>query len=106
MGGDARPDFIAWPPPGTVPVAAADGMGSLTLHRLRPGPEFRIEATVDGETVELELNRPAGNYGGGRTYSYTLPRGTGRDGTSVTLSMRGLRDTEDITWTTTWVRCN
>ena len=106
MGGDARPDFIAWPPPGTVPVAAADGMGSLTLHSLRPGPEFRIEATLDGETVELELNRPVGNYGGGRTYSYTLPRGTGRDGTSVTLSMRGLRDTEDITWTTTWVRCN
>lgn len=105
MGGPARPDYIAWPPPGWVPVDAADGQGSVTLHALRAGPDFRIEAAIGGEPADVGAERLGGNYGGGTTYAFALPAGHGRDGAEMQVALRGLRDAEDVVWTTRWTAC-
>lgn len=100
-------DFIAWPPPGPVPVQAAQGLFSVALFGLSPGQDFRIEVGADGGALmPVEIRRLQGNYGRDRaSYSYQAPRGIWAPGREMTVALRGLQNAEDVIFTTSFVDC-
>jgi hypothetical protein len=105
-GGASRPVFVAWPPPGWLPTQAAQGTMSITLHTLRAGADFRVEAVVgEGALVDVNAERLGGNYGGGTVYAFAAPTGAWRDGAEMRVALRGLTDHDDVLWTTRWTSC-
>ncbi len=112
QGRPVEVDFVGWPPPGPVPVAAARGPFHVSLYRLRPAQGFRVEVSVDGGPFEaVDLTPLAGGFGGGvPAYIYGLPGGESyaavwSPGREVQVAMRGLRDHQDVVFTTRFVAC-
>ncbi len=104
--GPVTADFVAWPPPGFVPTAAAHGTAHVSLYRVRPGPEFRVEVAVDdGEYGQVVADRLPGGYGGQiPAYAWDMPRNLWADGTRLRVALRGLNG-PDVTWETTFTDC-
>ncbi len=104
-GARADPDFVAWPPPGWVPVTAARGEWSFASTRFAPRPDTVVELSIDGAApVVVEGHNPGGNYGWGTVVAFTPPGDPWRAGTVVQVSLRGTRG-GDVAYTVAFSGC-
>lgn len=63
-GDGSDPGFVAYPPPGFVPTAAALGDFSFESQQFAPTQESRVLVAIgDGEPVVVEHRFLQGNYG-------------------------------------------
>jgi hypothetical protein len=89
-GGGAALDFHAYPPPGPIPDAIANGYWSFTGHRASPTSMTTVTMTrvPDGATATLRRLNLAGGYGGGTTIGWRVesPRLSAGETWRVSLS--------------------
>ncbi len=112
QGGPVEVDYVSWPPAGPVPVSAAPGPFHVSLYRIRPAQNFEIHVALDDGAFErVDLTPLAGGFGGGvPAYVFALPAGerlgnVWSAGRRLRVSMRNLRDHEDVAFTTRFVAC-
>lgn len=104
-------DFVAWPTPGFLPERAARGRFHVAFYGVVPdGANFRIEAALnDAPLAEVESWSLNTGYGRSRAaYGYEPPGGINavwQAGNTLTVALRGLRDHDDIVFTTRFTAC-
>lgn len=107
-GGSASPPFVAYPPPGFVPRAAARGTFSFSSTTYRPTGDTVVEIAIgDGDFTEVAHTSLTPGYGWGSTISYTPPGGTTAAWTAGTTLRVRVRNTSagDVGWTTHFTGC-
>lgn len=108
-GGSASPDFVSWPPPGFVPVSAAQGTFSFGSNRLALGDGTRVSISVDGAAaVDVPVAALQFGYGTLNTISFEPPGGAGsvwRDGAVVAVEVIDGAGAS-ASWTTRFTDCN
>jgi hypothetical protein len=106
MSGQTDAEFVAWPPPGFVPVEAARGRWSFAALRRRPVGDVSFAIQLDGGP-EQALGGEAlpGGYGGfAPTWAFDPPGNVWADGREVRVVVRGLEG-GDLVYTVRFTRC-
>ncbi len=106
MSGSSDAEFVAWPPPGYVPVEAARGRWSFVALRRRPAGEVSFALQVDGGAEQaLPGEALPGGYGGfAPTWAFDPPGQLWSDGRVVRVTVRGLEG-GDLVYTVRFTRC-
>ncbi len=106
--GNAAPvEFVAWPPAGYVPLAAARGRWSVAFVAPRSAtPETSIEVKIDDGPMEaVDFDALDGGFGGARsTLAWDMPGSVYRHGTTVEVVVRSLTD-GDVSYTLRFTDC-
>lgn len=102
-------EFVAWPPPGFLPVEVGVGPFSVQLHDASAGPAFSIEVAMgDGafEPVSFQTLDPF--YGDQAAYTYDPPGGDAAwtPGQRLRVALRGLEDRADIEFAFEFTSCD
>jgi hypothetical protein len=86
--GSGRGDFVAWPPPGWVPVQAARGRWSFASRTFTPenGTTAQIDTGNGFEDVTSEVL--GGGFGGGPALAFDAPGNLWSDGSVVRVAIR------------------
>ena len=100
--------FVAWPPPGPMPIQAALGELSVSLYGVRPGPDFAIEVAWDDGLFEaVAVEALPGGFGAGSAYRFGSGAGARwQPGHSMHVALRGLGTSPDIEYTVELVDCS
>lgn len=103
--GSVDVDFVAWPPPGYVPAAAARGTWSLSSDTYRADANTRVEVATDDGPFEVVSHRdPGGNYGWGSVMAFEMPRDVWQAGKTVRVRYVATRG-GDLEYTVRFVDC-
>jgi hypothetical protein len=107
MSGRTDAEFIAWPPPGFVPVDAARGRWSFVALRRGPAGPVSFAVQIDGgaEQVLAGEELPAGYGGFAPTWAFDPPGQAWADGHEVRVTVRGLEG-GDLAYTVRFTSCN
>lgn len=106
-GGDAQVPFIAWPPPGYVPLSAAAGEWSISLwgRRVTGDSVLRID-TGDGTSTQLEYADLELGYGSASSViSFVVPEALRRDGQQITVTLDRLSEGAPLQYTVVYTAC-
>lgn len=106
-GGSGQAAFIAWPPPGYVPLASAAGQWSISLWGrtvtadsvLRVGPEGGERAMVSYSALEL------GFGSADSVIAFDVPAELRRAGQRITVTLDRLSDGEPLEYTVAFTDC-
>lgn len=108
MNGSGNPPFVAWPPPGFVPAAAARGAFSFSSTTYRPTDDTVVEIAVgDAAFTEVPHTRLPFGYGWGETLRFEPEGGAfavWSAGTTVRVRIRNTTS-GDVSWTTRFTGC-
>jgi hypothetical protein len=108
-GGGTDPGFVAWPPPGHVPTAAAAGDFSFESARFAPTATSVVSIAVNDGAFEVVGHRVLqGNYGRyGTAIAFAPPGGVNaawRAGTRVRVRITDTRE-GDVEYTVAFSGC-
>ncbi|MGK0362920.1 MAG: hypothetical protein ACI9U2_005242 [Bradymonadia bacterium] len=106
-GGDASVPFIAWPPPGYMPLDGAAGEWSISLwgRRVTPDSVLRID-TGDGTSTQLEYNDLELGYGSASSViSFDVPEALRRDGQQIAVTLDRLSEGAPLAYTVVYTGC-
>ena len=110
VGGGSDPGFVAWPPPGVVPVQAAEGDFSYESSASAPTNDTTVQVAVDGGAFEVVPHRILqGGYGHYGTALAFAPPGGVRDawvpGKTIRVRILATRS-GDIEYTVQFTGCD
>jgi len=109
VGGGSDPGFVAWPPPGYVPTAAALGDFSFESVRFSPTATTVVQVAVDdGDFTVVEHRILQGNYGHyGTALAFAPPGGINaawQAGKRIRVRITGTRG-GDVDYTVVFTGC-
>ncbi len=98
-------EFVAWPPPGPLPVQAAQGTWHISLYGRR-AQQASVSMSIDGGPFEaVQAGQLPGNYGGqAQAFVWSAPQGVWAAGRQARVRVSGLQG-EDIEYGVRFIDC-